>query len=82
MVQGIVVAGERDCSRSDRIMIETRGGYVVGEVYSGFFDRGDTVIGELHSFGTKNVRVNGRNGRLYIDDFYLSRSSAIGKCAR
>lgn len=82
MVQGVVVVGERKCSKYDAIVIYTNMGYVAAEVYSGNFDKDDIVIGDLNSYGFKDVLVNGRSGRLYIDDYMLNKERAASKCWR
>lgn len=79
---GVVVAGEGDCAKSDRVVIETRRGYTLAEQYRGRFDRGYQVYGELHRYGFKNVVVRGRDGRIYIDDYSASRSKAEEWCSQ
>ena len=82
MVEGVVVVGERGCKKSDLVVIYTSSGYVVAEQYGGSFDKDNKVVGVLNSYGFKDVLVNGRSGRLYIDDFMLSRDRAAEKCFR
>ena len=79
-VKGEVVKGEGDCSSYDHIVIETRSGFVFAEVYTGSFDEGDIVYGDLHSYGFKNVKVGSRTGRIYIDDYFESRSDIEEWC--
>ena len=68
--------------KNDLVVIYTSSGYVIAEQYSGSFDKDDKVVGALNSYGFKDVLVNGRSGRLYIDDFMLSRDRAAEKCFR
>jgi hypothetical protein len=82
MVQGVVVVGERGCSKRDYIVISTAQGFVYAQQWSGSFDKDDVVVGRLNSYGFKDVLVNGRSARLWIDDYMLSRSSAADKCYR
>jgi hypothetical protein len=80
IVKGIVAVGERGCKKSDLIIISTNMGFVAAEVYTGFFDKGDEVVGNLNSYGLFDVSTNGSSGSIYIDDYMLSRSSAVEKC--
>lgn len=82
MVEGIVVVGERRCSKYDIVVLYTQRGYVIAQVYSGSFDKDDKVVGELNSYGFKDVLVEGSSGRLYIDDYMLGRDRAAEKCFR
>jgi hypothetical protein len=45
--------------------------------------RGDTIIGEIGSYGFKTVFYleADREGKVYVDDYSLSKSSAIEKLA-
>lgn len=79
-VVGVVVVGEGKCSKRDRIVIETNMGFSLVEQYSGNFDRGDKVVGEINSYGIKDVLVNGRSGRVYVDDYMASKDKAIRWC--
>ena len=82
VVSGVVVVGERGCRKRDKVVIFTNQGFVVAEVYAGNFDKDDQVIGELDSYGFKDVLVNGQSAKLYIDDYMLSRDRAAEKCFR
>ena len=44
---------------------------------------GDIIIGDLGRYGFKDVAypARGKTGRVYVDDYLLSRSSAIEKYA-
>ena len=79
-VAGIVVVGERGCQRRDYIVIDTAMGYVYAQQYAGNFDKGDKVVGELNTYGFKDVRVNSSTGRLWIDDFAMSKTRVSEKC--
>jgi len=88
--KGIVQLDHYDCpaGASDRIVIETRRGYTLAEVYSGYSatHSGKVIYGEFHSYGFKEIYdeddENGDNevGRIYIDDYMASRSEAIRWC--
>ena len=80
LVKGIVVIGERGCAKRDYIIISLNSGYVYAQQYRGSFDKGDEVIGELNSYGFKDVLVNSSSGRIWIDDYMLSKSRATDKC--
>lgn len=80
MVRGIVVVGEYKCKKRDYIVIETNLGYVYAQQYGGSFSRGDEVIGDLNSYGFKDVLIQSSNGRLWIDDYMMSKSRATEKC--
>jgi hypothetical protein len=77
---GVVVVGERGCKQRDLIIISTAMGFVAAEVYTGFFDKGDQVTGDLNSYGLFDVSVNGSSGSIYIDDYFMSKSRAAEKC--
>jgi hypothetical protein len=83
-VGGVVVADHYTCNTYDRIVIETNRGYTNAEVYRGYNAtlEGDIIYGELHSFGFTDIYDNnGRDiGRLYIDDYMVSESSAVEWC--
>lgn len=84
-VGGVVVADHYTCSTYDRIVIETNRGYTNAEVYQGYDAtlEGANIYGELHSYGFTDIyNMNGRAiGRLYIDDYMASESSAVEWCA-
>ena len=80
IVQGQVIVGERGCSKRDYIVIATNLGFVYAQQYSGSFDKGDVVVGELNSYGFKDVLINNSSGRLYIDDYMMSKTRAADKC--
>lgn len=78
--QGEVAVGEGKCQKRDRVVIATASGFVLAEQYSGSFDRGDQVVGELSGYGTKDVLVNDRAGRIWIDDYMVSQDKAKRWC--
>ena len=80
LVKGVVVVGERGCQKRDYIVINTNMGFVYAQQFIGSFDKGDEIIGELNSYGFKDVLVNSSSGRLWIDDYMLSRNRASEKC--
>lgn len=78
---GVVVKADGDCpARSDRMVIETRSGYVLAEHYRGRFLEGRPVYGNLHSYGFKDVKVNDIDARIYIDDYMAGKDKAIEWC--
>ncbi len=78
--EGVVVVGERGCKASDYIVIYTDMGYVYAQQYSGSFDKDDEVVGDLNNYGFKDVLVNSSSGRLWIDDYMMSKSKVAEKC--
>lgn len=78
---GIVVKADGDCpAGSDRMIFETRSGYVLAERYSGIFLEWWRVYGDLHSYGFKNVKVNNNDARVYVEDYMASKDVAIRWC--
>lgn len=78
---GVVVKADGDCTAgSDRMIIETSSGYVLAEHYRGRFYEGRRVYGNLHSYGFKDVKVNGNDARIYIEDYWASKDKAIEWC--
>lgn len=57
-----------------------RGHYLL-EWYGGYDpDRGDGIFGELDGYGFKDVLyTGGRDGRVYVDDYLLSKDRALEK---
>ena len=66
---------------SGKIAIQTDYGYTVGEVMSVpiMLDRGDTVTGDLESYGTHDIYdiTTDETFSLWVDDYWLSRDRAI-----
>ena len=78
---GVVVKADGDCPAGyDRMVFETRSGYVLAEQYSGSFSEGWRVFGNLHSYGFKNVQVGSHQARVYIEDYMASKDKAIEWC--
>ena len=65
---------------SDKIIIETSMGYTCAEVYSGYsVDEGHIIIGELESYGFKDVydSTNDNAMRIWIDEYWMSKEEAL-----
>lgn len=77
---GVVAVGEGDCKKSDRIVIATRTGFTLAEQWRGTFYKDYRVSGELNRYGFKDVRVEGRDGRIYVDDYQASEDRAKVWC--
>jgi len=57
-------------------------GYYLLEWYGGYDpSQGDNIIGEINSFGMKNVYYpeSSRDGIVYVDDYGLSKNEAMEK---
>lgn len=68
-------------SGCDYFVADGPSGYLVIEWYGGYDpDRGDGIFGDVRGYGFRDVLYdNGRDGRVYIDDYLLSRDSAVRK---
>ncbi len=58
------------------------GGIYILEWYGGHEpSQGESIVGEIRSYGFKNVFYpdSGATGRVYVDDYMLSRSTAVEK---
>ena len=78
--QIVVVAVRSGCR--DHFVADGPQGYYLLEWYGGYSpSEGDVIIGDLGAYGFKDVFYpgNGSKGRLYVDDYLLSRSSAVEK---
>lgn len=66
-------------SGCDYFIADGPNGLYVLEWYGGYDpDKGDGIYGEIRSYGFKNIIYsNGREGRIYVDDYALSRDSAL-----
>ena len=66
---------------SGKIIIETSLGYTCGEVYSysGLLDTGDTIAGNLESYGVHEVYnlTHDSTFQIYIDEYWLNRNRAL-----
>lgn len=61
------------------------GGIYLLEWYGGYDpNEGESIIGELRSYGMKDIFYPDSNssGRVYVDDYMLSRTSAIEKISK
>ena len=77
---GVVAVGEGDCKKNDRVVIATRMGFTLAEQWRGRFYKDYRVFGELNRYGFKDVQVEGRDGRIYIDDYQASEDRAKEWC--
>ena len=82
-VVGEVVADHYRCETYDHIVIATRSGYTLAQVYSGYSDtyEGHVLVGDLHSYGFTEIYRDGEEvGRIYVDDYMASESAAKDWC--
>jgi hypothetical protein len=82
MTKAVVVLKTSGCS--GRFVAESSSGYILMEWYGGDDPtRGDTIIGNLHSYGFEDIHniTSGSEGRVWIDDYMLSRSRVLEKLA-
>jgi len=78
---GVVIKADGDCPAGyDRMVIETRSGYVLAEHYRGTFYEGRRVYGNLHSYGFEEVIINDREAKIYIEDYMASNDEASNWC--
>jgi hypothetical protein len=66
----------------DYLIADGTNGYYLLEWYGGYDPiEGDVIIGKLNSYGLKNVYYQRRNreGKIYVEDYLLSRDDAIEK---
>ena len=67
-------------AKSDYHIIETKRFYVLVEWYKGpDFSRGDKVVGDLHSYGFKYVKVrnNTKETKIYIENYWTSKERCM-----
>jgi hypothetical protein len=79
--EAVVVLRVRGC---DYFLADGAKGYFLLEWYGGHDPvRGDDLFGEIGSYGFKDVYYVSakKRGRVYVDDYLLSRSRAIEKLA-
>ena len=77
---GVVVLTPSGCS--GRYVVQTAGGYVLAEWFGGASpNKGDSVVGELSSFGFKDIFIVTQSGmtRAWIDDYFLSKERIVEK---
>jgi len=83
---GKIVVDHYRCTAglSDRIVIATERGFTNAQVYSGYSETYEDklIFGDLHSYGfTDFLTEDGyEGGRLYIDDYMASKSTAQKWC--
>ena len=73
---------------SDHMVFESSSGYILAEWFSGTLHSGNYFYADFHSYGFKDVysneedAENGENsrGRIWIDDYMMSESSAMEWC--
>ena len=65
--------------QGDYYIIETSGGYVIAERYSGILYEDQTIYGPLHSYGSKFFIDLNRDSevKLYIEDYMLTQERAV-----
>ena len=66
----------------DWFLAESSGGFVLLEWYGGNDpDKGDTLVGELHSYGMKSIFNTTADSelRVYIEDYMLDKEDALEK---
>jgi hypothetical protein len=73
-----VVATTQGCG--EWYVAENSQGYAMLQWFGGTLPTlDDTLVGDISSFGMKNLLVNGRATKAWVEDFMLSRSSAVEK---
>ncbi|WP_441258995.1 hypothetical protein AB7008_15215 [Bradyrhizobium sp. 521_C7_N1_3] len=80
--QIIVVAAQSGCR--DYFVADGPTGFYLLEWYGGYSpSAGDIILGDMSGYGFKDVlyQRNGASGRVYVDDYMLSRARAIEKYA-
>ncbi|KAA0876464.1 hypothetical protein [Nitrincola tapanii] len=77
-VTGVVVL--EDTPGCDHFVVETSGGYSLLEWYGGVVTiwEGDKVFGEIHSYGFKDIYIDGRGEmRVWVEDYWVSDRDAL-----
>lgn len=77
---GVVVLYQQGCQ--DYFVADGPNGYYLLEWYGGYDpSRGDVIAGDLSTYGMKTVSYPqlGQNGTVWVDDYLLSRDSALSK---
>jgi len=78
----VVVAVQSGCH--DYFLADGPSGYYLLEWYGGHSPSvGDIIIGDVKGYGMRDVLYSngGSQGRVYVDDYLLSRTSALEKYA-
>ena len=82
-IRAYLVNDDYECE-SDHMVFETSSGYILAEWYSGSLHSGNFFYGDFHSYGFKDVYDNNNDeyslGRIYIEDYMVSYSSAEEWC--
>lgn len=77
-VTGVVVL--EDTPSCDHFIVETSQGYSLLEWFGGVVTiwEGDKVLGEIHSYGFKDIYIGGRGKmRVWVEDYWMSDSEAL-----
>jgi hypothetical protein len=80
--KGVVVYYKPSC---DYFIADGQRGLYLLEWYGGYDpSEGDIIVGEIGSYGFKDVYYprQDREGRVYVDDYFLSKDNAIEKWAK
>ena len=78
--QAVVVLVTRGCS--SRYVASAAGGFIILEWFGGYSpSKGDRLIGELNSYGFKDIYVANADAftRAWIDDYFLSQDRVVEK---
>lgn len=80
--EGIVVLNRSGCR--SRYVVETPMGYAILEWFGGRDPmEGEKIYGDFERYGMKQVTfANGRAGKVWVEDFWLSRQSVLEKMAK
>jgi hypothetical protein len=78
-IQGVTIVYTK--SGCDYKIADGPSGYYLVEWYGGYdADDGDVILGDLRGYGFKDVMYgNGQSGRIYVDDYALSKDSVVEK---
>ncbi len=77
--KGVIVFYKSGC---DYFIADGQRGLYLLEWYGGYDpSEGDIIVGEINSYGFKDIYYprQDREGRVYVDDYGLSKDSAIEK---
>ena len=78
--EGVVVLNKSGCS--SRYVVETTMGYAILEWYGGNDPvEGSKMVGDFESYGMKTIynASSGSEARVWVEDYFLSKSSVIEK---
>lgn len=82
-VLGEVVLDHYTCESYDHIVIATRRGFTLAEVYDGYNEthEGQILEGDFHSYGFTDIYIDGYEvGRIYVDDYMVGEYAARDWC--